>query len=173
MAEIRYLKEQAGKTPLRDIQFALKRSESSIKLMAHRLGLSLRVPVWRLEWCNECAAWRTYINPRTGRCRVCQTRANLIATEGKCAEVYSRMTAAQKRVYDDNEAKRGGRKTYPPRPKYPLEVEHMGEYAASKAKQEYFRALEAWNIEKVQTEYDACRKRLERMKRAQEKFSNE
>lgn len=163
-AEIQYLKEHAGRTTKRDIQFALKRSESSIKLMAHRLGLSLRVPLWRLVWCDECAAWRTSINERTGRCKVCQARANLSNTESRCTEVYQRMTAAQKEVYDESETKRGRRKEFIPRPKFP-EVGHLNEYAASKAKQDYYKALEAWNLEKVDVEYTACRKRLERMRR--------
>lgn len=164
--EISFLVENAGKMPKRDIQFALKRSKKSIERMAEAMHLSLRVPLWRLEWCNECASWRVKVNERTGRCKVCQTRENLAKEEGRCVEAYQRMTPEQRRIYDESEAKRGRRKAFAPRPQYPANIESRNKFAASKAQQDYYKALEEWNFDKVQAEYGACRKRLERMRKA-------
>lgn len=45
--EIAYLRESAGRVPLREIQLHLRRSAESVRWQAKRLGLSVRVPAWR------------------------------------------------------------------------------------------------------------------------------
>ncbi len=161
--EIAYLKENAGIVPAREIQFMLKRSYKSVHHMANRLGLSLRVPTWTLEWCDECANWRSRINPKTGRCSICQTKLNIESEEDKCADVLSRMSPRQREIYETNEAKRGRRKAYLRAPKYP-DLSGMSNYYASKKKEEYFRELERWHEEIINHRYDAVRTRLKRMR---------
>lgn len=162
-SEVAYLRRYAGKVPRRELQYTLKRSASSIEHMARRLGLSLRVPIWHLNWCNECANWRSYISPKTGRCKVCQVRSNLAKEEARCVEVYQRMSLVQRVVYDESEVIRGRRKQYTQAPKAPS-LQGLSAYQASKAQQVYCLELEAYQLESVQGRYDACRKRLERMR---------
>lgn len=57
-SELAYLREAAGRVPLREIQLHLRRSAESVRKQAQSQGLSLRVPAWRMEWCDECATWR-------------------------------------------------------------------------------------------------------------------
>lgn len=89
-SEVEWLRENAGKRTRRDICRELRRSRMSVQKKAARLGLSLRVRKWRLAWCDECATWRTRLNA-SGRCRVCQLRANAEKEAARCAEEYAAM----------------------------------------------------------------------------------
>ena len=59
--EVAFLQEKAGEIPLSQIARFLGRSERSVKMMAHRLGLSLRCARWDLAWCPRCASWRSAV----------------------------------------------------------------------------------------------------------------
>lgn len=55
--EIAYLRESAGRVPLREIQLHLRRSAESVRKQAQSQGLSLRVPAYRrLGW----SKWHVY-----------------------------------------------------------------------------------------------------------------
>lgn len=133
-------------------------------MQAKRLGLSLRVPVWGLAWCDECASWRTGVSERTGRCRVCEMRERLAGREAACAEAMAAMTPEQRAVYAESESRRETRKP-PPRPRRPR-TDGMGLFAAAKAEREWFEAVEAWEHRRLKLPYDAAKTRLRRMREA-------
>lgn len=163
--EEQYLIDNAGKKPAREMQLELKRSYKSIQAKAKKLGLSLRCPTWNLVWCVECACWRTYVNERTGRCKVCQTRENLRAEEERCAQVMQQMTPEQLTIYQDSEAKRAGTKKIPPMPKK-LYTDSVNRYERVANEHKYCIAMEKWTLSKLTRQYNACRTRLKRMRQA-------
>lgn len=55
------------------IALSLKRRREDVRQMAKMLGLSLD-PLAKREWCDNCAAWRTELDPDTGWCIPCMTR---------------------------------------------------------------------------------------------------
>lgn len=160
--EVRYLAEHAGKVPRREICRALKRSANSVWQKAGSLRISLRVPVWRMEWCDECATWRTRLNDR-GRCPVCQKRANIEAERARCAEEYAAMTPGQRRAFDDSESRRGRMKPHQRMPRR-RRADGTGPFTADRAEQEWLAAMEAWQLERLTLEYDAEKQRLKRMR---------
>lgn len=159
--EVRYLAEHAGRIPLRDICHTLRRSNMSVKKMARRLSLSLRVPVWGLVWCDECACWRTTLN-KDGQCRVCDMQNRLAGREAACADTLALMTIAQRSVYEESESKRASRRMLP-RPKR-AHTESMGYFEASKADRDWYVAIERWEYARLKLQYDAAKTRLRRMR---------
>lgn len=162
--EVRYLAEHAGRVPRREICRALKRSAKSVRRKAESLRISLRVPVWRMEWCDECATWRTSVNAQ-GRCPVCQKRANVEAENARCSDELAAMTPAQRRSFEAADSRRGGVKP-PGRMPRRRRTDGMGLFAASRAEQEWLAAVEAWELERLTREYDASKQRLKRMRQA-------
>lgn len=47
--ELDYIRRVAGKVPVEAISAQLKRSKSSVTHACHERGISIRVPVWRLQ----------------------------------------------------------------------------------------------------------------------------
>lgn len=158
--EIAFLRENAGKLTRRELQYALKRSDASIEHQARRMGISLRVPTWRLKWCVECANWRTELNDKTGRCKVCTTKHHLNNTKSKCVALYAHLNAEQKNAFRET------RETFhEPKPKLGT-LAGMTPFQESKRRQAYLRRLEEWEYRRVNMQYQTERKRLERLRKA-------
>lgn len=160
--EIAYLVDAAGGMPLREICRELKRSTASVKHMAGRLGVSLRCYKRKLVWCTECASWRTYVNARTGRCKVCQQRENLQGREAACAEVMAIMTPEQRTAYEETESQRQTR-AIPRRPKMQAYCV-VSRYQRDRAHEQYLREIETWEYRCLVLQYDAVKTRLKRMR---------
>lgn len=163
--EERYLAHAAGSEPLCGICRKLKRSRASVKAKAHRMGVSLRVPVWGMSWCDSCATWRTSLSERTGRCRVCEMRERIAGREAACAEALAAMTPEQRRVYERTESARGSRKAMPPRPRKPG-ARAMGRSDAARAEKRWLAEMERWEYLREKRIYDAAKTRLRRMREA-------
>lgn len=163
-ADTRYLANAAGKVPLRDICRHLKRSADAVKTRASRMGISLRVPVWGLVWCDECATWRTELSPMTGRCRVCDLKHATARHEAACAEVMEKLPQKRRALYASTEAGRGSRRKLPPAPRKPS-TSSMGYIEAARAERKWLIAMEEWEYRKARLPYDAAKTRLGRMRR--------
>lgn len=161
--ELALLRKCAGVIPTDEIAISVGRSKRSVETQAQRMGLSLAVNKWTLEWCVECANWRTRLNARTGRCRVCTLRENLRNEEGRCADVLARMTPEQREIYDGNETRRERRKPWAHAPKYP-QLHGLTRAEKVKALHEYAVDLEEFQAEITRLRYDATRTRLKRMR---------
>lgn len=161
--EIAYLRESAGRVPLREIQLHLRRSAESVRWQARRLGLSVRVPAWRLHWCDECATWRTRIQAN-GRCRVCQARANIEREEGRIADALRGLPLERRLAFERGESKKGRQKAMGPPPVRQRVQEDATPYQRSRAEQDYLAAMERWQWERLQMRYDAQRQRLKDIK---------
>lgn len=164
-SDTEYLRSMAGRIPLSEISASLGRSNGAVKMAAKRLGLSLRCSMPRLVWCNECASWRSRVNPKTGKCRVCQMRSRLKGREDACSREYASLTVQQRYNYDKNESRRGPRaSSIEPRPVKQGSCP-VSRYERDKAEAEWLLAIEQWEYRKVERAYGAAKKRLSNMRK--------
>lgn len=91
----RWLKENAGSMSIRGICQHLRRSSSSVKHKAMRLGVSLRYYEAEMFWCDTCATWRTEID-KSGRCPVCKLRHQSEGHKENYLIALDAMTPAQR-----------------------------------------------------------------------------
>jgi len=157
-----FLKENAGKIPIRAICEHLKRSRSSIATLASREGLSLRCFESTLVWCSECASWRTALSPKTGYCKICAMRQQIKGREDECTRVLAVMDQQQRLRYEESEKRRHTR-TIPIKPHKQITL-NMSHYQSKRAEDLYLREMEAWEHQCLKLRYDATKKRLERMR---------
>ncbi len=162
--DIAYLMDTAGRIPRRDICRELKRSNGAVKMASKRLGLSLRCHIPRLVWCDECASWRSHVDARTGKCRVCSMRDRIAGREDACSDALAAMTPAQRAVYEESESLRQTRRQ-PTRPK-PQKREScpVSRYERSKAEADWLLAIEQWEYKRLELVYNAAKTRLRRMR---------
>lgn len=161
-AEEQYLRDNAGRMSRREICRQLKRSSRSIETKARRLGVSLRCYSRKLEWCTECATWRSTVSPRTGRCRVCEKREMLAKSEDRVSEAFQLLSIEQRAIYAAEEAGRG-RRRQPRKPiKQPSTAGSL--YARSKSQELYMRDIERWEIRCLDLQINANKTRLKRIR---------
>lgn len=157
-----YLRNSAGKLPAADIARALDRDTASVEQAARELDLPLDLPATKLAWCDKCATWRTRIDKRTGWCRVCSLREQLVRREEACAEALEAMAPQQRAVYEKTEAERAT-KRLPPCPfKKHVPASRRSERSVEDAR--YLAALETWECRVLKLRYDAAKTRLRRMR---------
>jgi hypothetical protein len=103
--EERWLKENAGSIPIRDVCQHLHRSRSSVESKAHRMELSLRHYEADMVWCDTCSTWRTEVDA-DGRCPVCKLRHQSEGRKDDYRTALDAMTPAQRARHLHNEAAR-------------------------------------------------------------------
>lgn len=160
-ADERFLVDHAGILTRREICKELKRSAESVRSRARRLGVSLRCYESRLEWCAECATWRSTVSPKTGRCAVCRKRDQLDASERRIADALEHLPSEARAVYEGSESSRGTRKP-PTRPKRPRRTGNR--YADAKADDAHLIAVETWEAALLDLKIDANKTRLKRIR---------
>lgn len=162
--ELVLLRQMAGRLPAARIARVLGRTDGAVRKAAERMGLSLRCCRARLVWCAECASWRSEVDPRTGRCRVCRMREQLAGREAACVEEYAAMTHAQRAAYDAQEARRGTRpSSLGPRPAKRASCP-VSRFERDRAESAYLLDLEEWEYRRALLPYNAAKTRLRRMR---------
>ena len=161
--DIKYLRDNAGVLPMREIYKHLKRSKNSVDWMSRHLGVSLRCFKTKLKWCPVCAKWRSTVSPKTGQCRVCSKRKNLMDGEWRVSDALMQLTPEQRLIYDDEESSRGKRRV-PPKPTK-IKVSPKNRYKYAKEEERYTIALEAWEIKCLDLDIDANKTRLKRIRK--------
>ncbi len=165
--EIAWLADQAGLLPLRQIAWALGRSEMSVRHMAMREGLSLRCGRRGLAWCPSCSSWRGTLGP-DGRCRVCAKRAMATRDHEECERILSELSPERRAEYLRASAKsRGQVRPPPPRPKMPA-GHAMSADERLRAQRRYALAVEAWELKCATRAYDRKKQRLCRLRKVAE-----
>lgn len=159
--EIRFLRENAGKMPLRDLCRKLKRPTDAIAMMASRMRLSLRCYNSKLQWCDRCASWRSSLSEKTGHCRVCFKRDQLSRAKARTAAAYATLSAKDKQIYSKNVAMRESSAI--PRPKEPVSL-HRSDYERRKAEEQHQIALERWEIKRLDKLINKEKTLLKRMR---------
>lgn len=164
--ELAALRGMAGHIPKREICRALKRSSGAVRATSSRMGLSLRCYKSKLQWCNECATWRSSLD-NNGSCKVCRMRERLDGREAACSEVLASMKPEQRQIYEDSEPKRGSRHiSRPLRAKTYRGKSALNNYQKARVDTEHILAIEQCEYLRLKLRYDAAKTRLNRMRRA-------
>lgn len=166
--EVRFLLDNAGAIPQREICRRLRRSAKSVESMAYRLrkrghAIDLRCYQPNTITCPSCGR-RSATAKETGICRPCTLRRRLAATEGQIAELMQRLPPEVRAIYEETEAEKGSR-TFDPMPRTPAYVEPPTRYRRLRDEEAHDRAMEEWEARRVQRELKAAQKRKERIRR--------
>lgn len=162
VAEERWLREMGPVLGRRACCSHLKRSSSSVKLKAHRLGVSLRYWDPRCSTrCPECGSDRAQMG-RSGVCRPCEIRALIAKADAETSAIMEQLGPDARTTYRTTELKLGS--TLPPRPTAPM-VEGLSVYEAAKTRDLHASEVEAWEVRALMRQLKAKRRRLERMRK--------
>lgn len=166
--DVRFLLDNAGTMPQRDICRSLKRSSKAVEHMASRLRsqgykIDLRYYEPQTITCPSCGR-RSATAKETGICRPCTLRRRLAATEGAIADLMGRLPADVRAIYEDTEAELGPR-AYDPMPRPPTHRGRPTPYQRRRDEEAYDRAMEEWEARRAHRELKAAQKRKERIQR--------
>ncbi len=166
--DVRYLLDNAGNVPQREICRKLKKSSESVKQMAKRLRIQgyeidLRYYEPQTMTCPACGR-RSATARETGICRPCTLRRRLAATEGAISDLMRRLPADARAIYEETEAEKGTR-AYDPMPKPPTYSNPPSRYQRRKDEEAHDRAMEQWEARRIQRELKAAQKRKEHIQR--------
>lgn len=166
--DVRFLLDNAGRMPQREICRRLRRSSEAVKQMAKRLrmqGYTVCLRYWEptTVTCPACgrASATAY---ETGICRPCTLRRRLAATEGQISDLLRRLPADVRAIYEDTEAEKGSR-TFDPMPRRPTYTDPPTRYRRRRDEDFYDRAMEQWEARRVERQLKAAQKRKERIRR--------
>lgn len=157
--DVCHLAEWAGTRTVEAMAWTLGKTPEQVDNAAFLLDLDTAMKCPDLEWCVECAAWRTQLNA-DGRCPVCRLRASINAEAARIADAISSLTPEQRTAFDATESGRGQktkREPYPPRPSARTPTEADALHAVE---------VEEWETAYLQREYNALKSRLKRVRRA-------
>lgn len=164
-SEERYLAERAGIDSLRQICRELKRSRSSVKTKASRLGLSLRTYERLTVICPKCGKARAKSGSWTGRtgfCEVCRMRDSYEAALRAQADAYAQLPQGMRPDYDLSQAATG-RSRLPPRPPMP-KLSDLDRVHRERADELHDIEVERWEKQCLKLLTDATKQRTKRMR---------
>lgn len=160
--DLKYLRDNAGIIPMRQICKHLKRSKNSVDWMARHIGVSLRCYKRKMSWCPVCATWRSTLSDKTGMCRVCSKKKMLEDGEMRVSQELEKLTLKQRAEYNEQEVHRRTRRI--PLKPIKLKVDHKNHYKYAKEEERYLREIEAWEIKCLDLRIDANKTRLKRIR---------
>jgi len=166
-ADDRYLLENAGRVPKREICRNLKRSGKSVERRAawHRSqgrAIELRCFTPRTELCPGCGCRRTTLG-KFGICEVCRRREQLATIESRIAAMWPYLTQEQRDKYEETEAETESRRD--PRPKAPKIPSGTTYYREQRIREDWEIAVERTDIANLKREIKATQKRKERIEK--------
>ena len=166
VAEIRWLLDNAGSIPKREICRRLKRSSSSVKHMAHRLNkqgysVSLRCYEPKATICPSCG--RMSLTTRnSGICEPCSLQRQLTSIESQISDLLAQLPPDIRAIYEETEAEKSTR-VIDPMPKRPVYRETPTRYQRLKDEEAYDAEVEAWVAKRYHRKVKAAQKRKERI----------
>lgn len=164
--ELRFLRENAGKIPRRELSRMLKRGaravESQVYLM-RRAGedVTLRCFHSKLAVCPHCGALRSRMG-NEGICEPCRRRRQLAKVHHRISCIMQRLPMEERAVYQDTEAETES--SHDPMPE-PPDTSGMGSYERARAEEAHEIAVEAWLVADLKRQIKAAQKRKERMQK--------
>lgn len=170
-SEERYLVENAGRIPKRDICKHLKRSAASVRHKAAELrdqGVAIDLRCYQADaaTCPACGALRATID-QTGFCEPCRRQNQLTDIESRIANLLPYLPPEERSIYSDTEAERESR--IDAKPQAP-DVSRLSHYQADRLMALWELDTEQWLISNLKRRVKAAQKRKERI---QEKLKNE
>ncbi len=166
VAELRYLRDNAGVLPRRELSRALKRGARSIIQQAYRMrrdgeDVDLRCFEGRLETCPSCGALRSRMGAE-GICEPCRRRRQLAKVHDRISVLLAQLPPEQRAVYDDTEAETAS--SADPMPRMP-DTSQMGRYERARAEEAHEVAVEDWLARNLRRQIKAAQKRKERIQK--------
>lgn len=163
-AEERFLIENAGRIPKREICELLKRSSASVRCKASELrrnGINVCLRYYRptMEPCPSCGNLSATINHK-GMCEPCRRRDQLAGIEARIADLMPLLTPKQRDEYERTEAKLESR--VDPLPE-PPDTDGLTQWQKAYREEEYARAVEEIVAGNLRRKIKARQKRKERM----------
>lgn len=164
--DVRYLIENAGRIPRREICFHLKRSSESVKqktktLRAEGIPISLRCYRAKLEFCPSCGRLSGHLGTK-GICEPCRRREQLDTINRRIAELLPRLTLEERDIYEKTEAETESR--WDPLPKAPR-TEGLSYYEKAKIEEHYALECEECTARNLRRKIKAVQKRKERIEK--------
>lgn len=165
-AEERFLIENAGRIPKREICELLKRSSASVRCKASELrrngvNVCLRYYHPTMEPCPSCGNLSATINHK-GMCESCRRRDQLSGIEARIADLLPLLTPEQRDKYERTEANLKSR--IDPLPEPPI-TDGLTQWQKAYREEEYARAVEATVAANLRRKIKARQKRKERIEK--------
>ena len=163
--EERFLAENAGRMPRRDICRELRRSSSSVYAKAHQLrrrGIPVELRCWvpRCWPCPKCGRMRSVMKS-DGTCQVCRERDALRRCRDETDALLARLDPAERAAYEAADRWLGSRvDPLPPEPDVP---EGASLYVRTRERDLWLLACEGVEIANARRELKAAQKRKERV----------
>lgn len=166
-ADERYLRENAGVKPKREICRRLKRSSASVRSKAEKMrrdgeAICLRCYRPSLETCPACGRLSANLG-KEGICEPCRRREQLDAINARISELWPLLSQEDRDTYERTEAETDTSRR-DPRPKRP-DTSGMSQYHRLKAEEVYATELERWATRNVMREIKRVQKRKERIEK--------
>ena len=166
VADLKFLRENAGVIPRRELSRILKRGAKSLeRRVAHMRedgeDITLRCFRSKLTVCPHCGALRSRMG-REGVCEPCRRRRQLAKVHHRISCIMQRLTMEERAVYQDTEAETES--SHDPMPE-PPDTSGMGSYERARAEEAHEIAVEAWLSADLKRQIKAAQKRKERMQK--------
>lgn len=165
-ADVRFMIENAGRIPKRDICRHLKRSSKSVErkaawLRAQGILIDLRHFESKLTPCPSCGNLSATLD-RTGFCKPCRQREQLATIQARISSLLQRLPMSERDTYMDTEAETESARHIKPKPQ---STQDMSEYAKARARERYAIEIEAWESANLFRRIKAAQKRKERIEK--------
>lgn len=164
--EVRYLTENAGRIPKREICQYLRRSGKSVEckaawLRARGHAVDLRHHKSVLYPCPSCGCLSGHLG-RQGICEPCRRREQLAIIHARIADLFPLLPREERDKYEKREAETQSK--WDPMPKAPS-TQGLSYYAKAKAQEAHVLAIERWAAANLLREIKAAQKRKERIEK--------
>lgn len=136
VADLQFLRDNAGKIPRRELSRALKRGARAIESQVYLMrksgeDVTLRCFRSRLATCPSCGARRSRMGSE-GICEPCRRRRQLAKVQGRISDLLAKLPPGERAVYDATEAEtESGWDPMPP----PPSLAGLGRYERARAEE--------------------------------------
>lgn len=166
LSEERFLIDNAGRIPKREICELLKRSSASVRRKAEELrkqGVNVNLRYYRptMEPCPSCGNLSATID-RHGICEPCRRREQLASIEARIAGLLPMLTPEQRDKYERTESQLKSR--VDPIPEPPI-TDGLTQWQKAYREEQYAKVVEAVVSANLRREIKARQKRKERIEK--------
>lgn len=166
VSDLRYLRENAGVLPRRELSRVLKRGARAVESQVHLMrksgeDVTLRCFRSKLSTCPSCGALRSRMGSE-GICEPCRRRRQLAKVQGRISDLLAKLPPDARAVYGETEAETES--AWDPMP-HPPSLLGLSRYERAKAEEAREIALEDWLTSNLRRQVKAAQKRKERIEK--------
>lgn len=166
VADLQFLRDNAGKMPRRELSRALKRGARAIESQVYLMrksgeDVTLRCFRSKLTSCPSCGARRGRMGSE-GICEPCRRRRQLAKVQGRISDLLAKLPPEERAVYDATEAETES--SWDPMPP-PPHLAGLGRYERARAEEAREIEVEDWLVRNLRRQVKAAQKRKERIEK--------